>query len=466
MPSSFAHTYADASTTPYWLDHPDAPEAGVPLEGHAEADLAIVGGGFTGLWAAVQAKEEDPAREVVLLEQDSLAFGATGRNGGFCDATLTHGLHNGIARFPDEIARIEALASESFRGLAETVERYGIDCDWRTDGEMMVARAPHEIQWCRESVELQRRHGHSARFLDLDEVRAEVDSPTYLAGYWRTGDSALVDPARLAWGLARVARELGVTIYEGTEVTEPRLVGSALDLVTPNGRVRAPKVLLATNAFPPIVRAIKRYVLPVYDHVLMTEPLSGDQMASVGWANRQGMADLTNQFHYYRLSADDRILWGGYDAVYHWRNGVRPELEQRTETFELLAGQFFETFPQLEGLRFSHKWGGAIDTCSRFSVMFGTAYDGRMAYAVGYTGMGVGATRFGARTALDILDGRDTARTRLRLVRSKPVPFPPEPLRWAGVQLTRRALARADRRQGRRGPWLRVLDWFGLGFDS
>ncbi|MDH5314696.1 MAG: FAD-dependent oxidoreductase, partial [Actinomycetota bacterium] len=149
-----------------------------------------------------------------------------------------------------------------------------------------------------------------------------------------------------------------------------------------------------------------------------------------------------------------------------WRNRVAPEREQREATFEVLAGHFFETFPQLEGMRFSHRWGGVIDTCSRFSVMFGTALDGRVAYAVGYTGMGVAATRFGARVALDLVDGSQTERTRLRLVRSKPVPFPPEPLRYTGIHLTTRALSIADRKAGRRGPWLRMLDAVGLGFDS
>jgi glycine/D-amino acid oxidase-like deaminating enzyme len=143
-----------------------------------------------------------------------------------------------------------------------------------------------------------------------------------------------------------------------------------------------------------------------------------------------------------------------------------PHLDERPATFDLLATHFFETFPQLEGIRFSHRWGGAIDTCSRFSVTFGRALGGRAVYAVGYTGLGVAASRFGAQVALDLADGRETERTRLGLVRRKPVPFPPEPLRWAGITLTRRALARADRREGRRGPWLRVLDRLGMGFDS
>jgi glycine/D-amino acid oxidase-like deaminating enzyme len=235
---------------------------------------------------------------------------------------------------------------------------------------------------------------------------------------------------------------------------------------TLTGEVTARRVVLATSAFPPLVRAIRRYVVPVWDYVLVSEPLNQEQRRSIGWRRRQGLTDLGNQFHYYRLTSDDRILWGGYDAVYNFRNAMGPHLDERPATFELLATHFFDTFPQLEGLRFSHRWGGAIDTCSRFSVMFGSALGGRAIYAVGYTGLGVAASRFGAQVALDLAAGRDTELTRLKMVRSKPIPFPPEPLRWTAITLTRRALARADRRQGRRGPWLQVLDRLGLGFDS
>jgi len=222
--------------------------------------------------------------------------------------------------------------------------------------------------------------------------------------------------------------------------------------------------------------------VPVYDYVLVTEPLSDEQRAAIGWERRQGISDSGNRFHYYRLTPPDagapagagagpgadgsRILWGGYEAIYHFRNGMRPELENHAPTFELLARNFAATFPQLEGIRFTHRWAGAIDTCSRFCVTFGTALAGRVAYAVGYTGLGVVASRFGARVALDLLHGRDTELTRLRMARTRPIPFPPEPLRYAAIQLTRSALARADERGGKRGPWLRVLDRIGAGFDS
>jgi glycine/D-amino acid oxidase-like deaminating enzyme len=145
---------------------------------------------------------------------------------------------------------------------------------------------------------------------------------------------------------------------------------------------------------------------------------------------------------------------------------MRPELEEHEPTFELLARNFAETFPQLEGIRFSHRWAGAIDTSSRFCVTFGKAMGGRVAYAVGYTGLGVVASRFGARVALDLLHGRDTELTRLEMVRSRPIPFPPEPLRYAVIEATRRSLARADEHAGRRNLWLRALDRIGAGFDS
>jgi glycine/D-amino acid oxidase-like deaminating enzyme len=241
---------------------------------------------------------------------------------------------------------------------------------------------------------------------------------------------------------------------------------SGVDVITPQGRVRARRVLLATSAYPPLVRALRHYVVPVYDYVLVTEPLSADQRAAIGWERRQGIGDGGNQFHYYRLTADDRILWGGYDAVYRYGGPVGPQHDDHAPTFGRLSQHFFTTFPQLEGVRFTHRWGGAIDTCSRFSVFFGTAHRGRVAYALGYTGLGVAATRFGARVALDLLDGRDTEATRLRYVRRRPVPFPPEPLRSAVIRVTQNRLAAADRNAGRRGAWLRTLDRLGLGFDS
>ncbi|MEI2818714.1 MAG: FAD-dependent oxidoreductase [Marmoricola sp.] len=206
--------------------------------------------------------------------------------------------------------------------------------------------------------------------------------------------------------------------------------------------------------------------VPVYDYALMTEPLTTEQRAAIGWLGREGISDTANQFHYYRTTRDGRILWGGYDAIYHYGSAMRPDLEQRPATFELLADQFFATFPQLEGLNFTHAWGGVIDTCTRFTAFYGTAMRGRVGYALGFTGLGVGATRFAGDVVLDLLGGLETERTALQMVREKPLPFPPEPIRYLGIEATRRSLAAADLNGGKENLWLRATGAVGLGFDS
>ncbi len=454
----------DAAPRPFWLDHADAPAARPRLDGALDADLVVVGGGLTGLWTALLAAEA--GKRVVLLEGERIAFGASGRNGGFCAATLTHGIGNGIARWPGEIDALERMGRENLDEMRATVARHGIECGWEDTGAIDVATAPHQVAWLAEEAEQLRRYGWEVELLDAEAMRAQVDSPTYLGGVWARRAAALVDPARLCWGLARAAESAGASIHEGSPVTGLRTEGAGVRAETAGGWVRARRALLATSAFPPLLRSIRRYVVPVYDYVLVTEPLAQSQRDAIGWRARQGIADMGNRFHYYRQTDDHRILWGGYDAIYGFGGRVTPDRDQRPATFELLSEHFFATFPQLEGLRFTHRWGGAIDTCSRFSALWGRALDGRAAYVVGFTGLGVGASRFGARVGLDLLDGLDTERTRLEMVRRRPLPFPPEPARWAAIQVTQRALARADARAGRRGPWLRTLDRLGLGFDS
>jgi glycine/D-amino acid oxidase-like deaminating enzyme len=457
---------ADAAPVSFWLDSPAAPPAAAPLAADTTCDLLVVGAGYTGLWTALLARQADPSCDVLLLEGRTAGWAASGRNGGFCAASLTHGLENGMARFPDEMATLARLGRANLAAIEAAVGRYRIDCGFERTGTLDVATEPHQVQWLREDVDAANGLGDDAVFLDGPAIRAELASPTYLAGSWHRSDTALVDPARLAWGLRAVCQRLGVRLAERTPVTSLARAGAGVRVTAGGVRVRARQVALATNVFASPLRRTRRYVVPVYDYVLMTEPLSPAQLASVGWRHRQGVGGVGNRFHYYRLSGDNRILWGGYDAIYHWGNGLRDELDQRPATFERLARQFFTTFPQLDGLRFTHKWGGAIDTSTRFFAFQRTALGGRVAYSLGYTGLGVAASRFGAQVMLELLAGRDTEATRLHAVRSRPLPFPPEPVRYAGIQLTRRALAKADERQGRRGPWLRTLDRLGLGFDS
>ncbi|WXK81711.1 FAD-dependent oxidoreductase [Streptomyces sirii] len=467
MTPSPVHALADAAPTPFWLDDPARPDALPALVGDESCDLLVVGGGYSGLWTALIAKERDPQRDVVLIEGAEIGWAASGRNGGFCAASLTHGLGNGLARWPGELARLEELGIHNLDAIEDAVARYGIDCSFERTGEIDIATEPHQIAELKDAAKDAAELGLDRHtFLDQDELRAEVDSPTFRAGLWDRDGVAMLNPARLAWGLKQACLGLGVRIYERTRATTLASEGLGMAVRTPYGRVFARHVALGTNAFPSLVKRVRPYIAPVYDHALTTEPLSEEQLAAIGWKNRQGLSDSNNHFHYFRITADNRILWGGYDIVYRYGGGVRAEYDHHPATYEKLARHFFRCFPQLEGLRFSHAWGGAIDTCSRFSAFFGTAHAGRVAYAAGYTGLGVGATRFGAEVMLDLLAGERTERTELEMVRSKPLPFPPEPLRWAGIGITQWSMTRADTHGGRRNLWLKAMDKLGLGFDS
>ncbi|MBT2491116.1 FAD-dependent oxidoreductase [Streptomyces sp. ISL-96] len=465
---SAAESLSGVKPVSFWLDDPEKPAPQPALTGDERCDLLVVGGGYSGLWTALLAKERDPERDVVLIEGHEVGWAASGRNGGFCAASLTHGLSNGISRWPGELAKLEELGERNLDAIEAAVAAYGIDCDFERTGEIDVATEPHQLEELKEMYEEARKLGFAdgLELLDQDAVRAEVNSPTFVGGLLDRRGVAMLNPAKLAWGLKRACLGLGVRMYEHTRGLDLVSAGAGMAVRTPYGRVFARRVALGTNIFPSLVKRIRSYTVPVYDYALMTEPLTAGQLASIGWKNRQGLGDSANQFHYFRLSADNRVLWGGYDAIYPFGGKLSADMDHRPQTYLKLAEHFFRCFPQLEDVRFSHAWGGAIDTCSRFSAFFGTAHAGKVAYAAGYTGLGVGSTRFGADVMLDLLAGERTERTELEMVRSKPVPFPPEPFAWAGIGITKWSLARSDDNGGHRNVWLKAMDKLGLGFDS
>ena len=459
---------ADADTYPYWYEDVDEPDSNPTLVRTESCDLCIIGGGYTGLWTAILAKERDPSRDVILIEAHEVGSAASGRNGGFVDSSLTHGIANAQARFPDEVTVLEELGLKNLNDIEAAVKKYNIDCDWERTGAIDVAMTTHPTSYLdelRDDYAQLRKLGQKVTWLDRDAMQEQVHSPLYTGGLWRHDTAALIDPARLVWGLKATAESLGVRIYEDSKALSMEKDGVGVLVTTPLGRIRAGKVALATNAFKPVLKRLSNYVAPVYDYCMVTEPLTQSQLDSIGWKGRQGLSDIPNQFHYYRLTEDNRILWGGYDAVYFFAGKVRQENESRPESWAMLSRHFFETFPQLEGVRFSHMWGGVIDTCSRYCVFWGKAMGGRVSYALGYTGLGVAASRFGAEVMLDLIDGRRTRATATEFVRTKPVPFPPEPFRFIGIQATRWSLDHEDK-TGTRNTWLRTLDRFGLGWDS
>ncbi|MFC6236494.1 NAD(P)/FAD-dependent oxidoreductase [Longivirga aurantiaca] len=455
----------DAEHRVFWTDRPDAPPAAPPLASRVRTDLLVIGGGLTGLWTAIEALRRDPSRDVMLLEADVVGSGASGRNGGFISESLTHGIAHGNETWPSEMPELLRLGRENLAEIADFVAAEGIDAQLRLRGKSLIAVTPHQLAGLASAHRQHQAAGEDSELLDAEAARTDVDSPTYLGALRvRTGGGTL-DPAALCWGLRCAALARGARLHEHSPVTGIAATASGVEVTTASGSVQAQRVVLGTNAFPPLLRRLRSWILPVYDHVLVTEPLTPSQRASIGWREEQGLTDAGNQFHYYRITPDGRILWGGYDAIYHFAGRGPASVEAREQSFRTLATHFLDTFPQLEGLRFTHRWFGAIDTTSRFTPLFGTAMGGHVAYSVGYTGLGVGASRFGARTALDLVDGVASERTALELVRRRPVPFPPEPVRYPLVRLTQAALAREDV-SGRRGTYLRLLDRLGVGFNS
>ena len=457
---------SDSRYAPLWLDQGERPLPLAPLSGEEQCQLLIVGGGFTGLWGALQAKERRPDLDVILIEATEIGDGASGRNGGFLDSSLAHGSLNADVHLPGEGERLEELGHQNLVEFVDSLERYGIEARYEGVGSLSVATNPNRALALRNVYEADRAEGSDVVWFDQEEVRREINSPTFVAGLWhRDGKDGLVDPAALCWGLKRTVLSLGVRIFESTPMLDMRPEGKGMTLTTPAGVIRCDRVLMGTNAFPNPISRARRSVIPIWDYMLATEPLSSAQLASVGWQRRHGLGDNVNMFYYSRLTHDNRITWGGGDSViYHYGSRIDSRAADDPKRFAGLARQFFETFPQLEGIRFSHRWTGLIASTTRFCMAPGTAFDGRVAWAIGYTGLGVGASRFGARIALELLGYDPTDILDMQLVKKPAMAWPPEPLRWLGVTLTRHAMSRADRNQGRRGLWLKLLDRFNLGF--
>lgn len=444
-----------------WLeiDRPRYPALTAPIS----CDLLVVGGGYTGLWTALHAAQRNPDRRIVLIEAHRIGWAASGRNGGFVEASITHGLENGKTRWPNEIELLTEMGLENLNGMQNEIASLGMDPEWQRTGMLAVATEQHQVQWLQEASD-----AGEGEYLDQDAIRAQVNSPTYLAGLFEGETCAIVHPAKLAVELAKACARAGVQIFEDTNATALNSGGAALTVQTNAGGpvVTARQAVLATNVFRHLLRRNRLHTVPVYDYVLSTEPLTDAQLDRIGWRNRQGIGDCANQFHYYRLTEDNRIVFGGYDALYFFGGRVDAKYEDRPETYRMLAAHFFLTFPQLEDVTFSHRWAGPIDTNTRFCAHWGLARENKVAYVNGFTGLGVGAARFAADVCLDLLAGEPTPRTELEMVRTKPLPFPPEPLASIGIQSTRWSLDRADHNRGHRNPLLRTLDALGLGFDS
>ncbi|MBY4679103.1 NAD(P)/FAD-dependent oxidoreductase [Marinobacterium arenosum] len=446
---------------PYWLDNEAAPAPEPALKGSISCDLLIVGAGFTGLWAAIHAKEQNPNRDVVLIEAQCIAIGASGRPAAILSTSVMHGLDNAQRFFPEDMDELERLGKENMDGFKDTIARYNIDCDIEWGGELTVAVGEDGVEDLAKEYKLYKQYGHDAYLLNAEEVRTELNSPLFCGGLWSKSRSGTVHPAKLAWGLKRAAKELGVRIYEYTPLVDSRHLKPGVMVTTPEGEVKANKVLLATNAFAAGSKKIRRRVAAIRDRIVVTEPLTDEQLASIGWQNRQGVYDTRTQLNYMRLTADNRILFGGR-LGYFFNNNTDPKDDKSADNFLMLVKNFYDTFPTLKDVNFSHAWSGPIGLTTRMAVHYQHYHDGDMIYAGGYSGFGVTATRFGARVGLAILDGDDIPETKMGFATTQPNYIPPEPFRWFGAKVTMYALDTYDEKGGWRKPWISLVEKMGF----
>ena len=451
----------DVTLFPFWLDSKDAPHVTTELIGRTEADLVIVGGGFTGLWAAILAKETNRECDVVLIEGGKVAYGASGRPGAIVSTSLMHGLRNAVRIFPKDIAELEQLSKDNMEGFLDSLKRYNIDAHQNWGGELTVAIGDGRIRDIEDEYELHRRYGHDVTLLNKEQIKAEVNSPLYSAAVWNKKQSGTVHPVRLAWGLKAAAVKLGVRLHEYSPMESVEDLGTSIVIRTHDGAVRSPKVLLCTNAFAAGHSHIKRRVVAIRDRIVATEPLKKDQLDGIGWNNRQGVYDTRTQMNYMRMTKDNRIIFGGRLAYYYGGN-TDPCGDRIVKPYFRLADAFQKTFPQLSDIRFTHAWGGPIALTTRMAVHFQEYYNGKMVWAGGYSGFGVSASRFGARIGLAKLEKSNSAETKLDFATTMPNRVPPEPFRWIGSKITLYALDTADEKGGWRNLWIKFIH--SLGF--
>jgi glycine/D-amino acid oxidase-like deaminating enzyme len=415
--------------------------------GSLTADVVIVGAGFTGLWTAYELRRTDPSLDVVVLDAHEPGFGASGRNGGFAMTLLDLTLHRFASRWGDAAAaHAHRAVARSVADIAAVVRTEGIDCELEATGLLRVATNPAQAGRLDRELETAARLGLDGfRGLDRAEVQTLVRSPQYLAGVLEDA-CVILNPAKLAVGLADLLRREGVRVLGGSPALALTAVPGGIEVTTPAAAVRADTAVLATNGWTHRIPGFERRSLPLYTYVVVTEPLTPAQWQGIGWEGRQGIEDERNYVHYYRPTADGRVLWGGTDAVHRLGGPVAPRRDRHERIRRRLEREFLATFPQLGRVRFTHHWGGPLSVTSRFTPQFGTTAGGRLHYAFGYSGHGVAPAHTAARVLRDLTLGRETHDTAICFREAADPALPPEPLAWVGAELSRWLLQRQDRR--------------------
>jgi glycine/D-amino acid oxidase-like deaminating enzyme len=460
-----------ASTPPieqacYWLARNHRP-AGATLTGSERAEVAIVGGGLTGLWTALHLKEMHPSLDVAIVEQGRCAYGASGRNAGMVSDTIDHSHGLAIQHFGrEEARRLARVGRENVREMLAWLDARGVDCDLEKSGTLHFALRDGHMEDLGHEVEAARELGiDDLRMLDGPAARDELRSDSFCGALFNPA-GAILDPVKLVDGLAREALSRGVRLFDKSRVVSFEPTASSVRALGEDGEIEAQTLILATSAYTHhLLPRVLVHFMPLYDYVIVSEPLTAKQRAAIGWQRRQGATDARTFFKYYRLTKDDRILWGTSEAAYYPGNRVEPACDHSERHYEELRTSFAEQFPKLANLEFPFAWGGPICATTRFTPFFGSAFDGRVHYALGFTGHGLATTHLAGKVLAHRALRRPSVFDDLRIVREKPLPYPPEPLRRWAVSAVTKDLRRVDKGE-EPSAMLKLLDAFGVGLSS
>ena len=409
-----------------------------PLTEKIKADIAIIGGGFTGLASAYHLKTRFPDKRIVVLESAYCGYGASGRNGGM--AIPMHPLVFSIGKKegPEAAAKFQALNAQGLEQIKVFVDRYQVDCDLEETGILVLALDEEKLESMAKEEKTGREIGLPVRLLDRQAVQKELKSERY-AGGLNIGLGAIINPAKLARGMKRVVEGLGVEIYERTRVlsVEP---GSKVWINTEQGEVESPVLVLAANGYTSKLGFFKNRYTPLGNYVIATEPLSAGQLDSIGWSGRQMLWDTRTEFDYFRLSADNRIVFGGELAPYYY--GSELSSGNYKPSLRMLEESLFRTFPQLSGVRITHRWGGTLSmTLDMIPAIGVTGPNKNIFYGLGYSGEGVVFSQLAGMIISQLIAREETDLTRLSIV-NRSMPFvPPEPLRYTGVSIYKKLLS-------------------------
>ncbi len=426
----------------FWLSQMDI-DPNPALEGDARCDVAIVGGGFTGISTAYFLKKFDPSLDVVLLEKELVGYGASGRNAGFSMKLFGFSLAMTKMRFGEK-ATLQAhrYMTEAVDLVRQLVEEHQIDCDYEHTGFLRLATSPAYEKRIRKEIEDAHKMGiDDIEWLDAEQVAEHVRSPVFRGAAFEA-DSAILNPAKLVRAMKEIVEEQGVTIHAQTPV-EDISAGDRVVLSTPSGQVTADRVVLATNAYTHLLPVARRKQAPAFTHIILTEPLTDEHFDKIGWQNRQGLEDARNMIHYFRLTADNRLLIGGSDVKIPF--GSDMDLDRDETVFARLRDDLRFLFPQLDDLKVEYQWGGPVSVTVDMAPAIGQLWGGRLLYSVGCTGHGVSLTHLNGKTLAELILGEKTQRTEAFFVNRWVPPWPPEPVRFMATQTIRGALHLQDR---------------------